>query len=96
MIHAIWVNFWELWEERNKDKHGHDLEESRRIQADRITEQIIDYYQLQELIPEELQWIFKQPIEDLLLKSDEIKAQWVYNKGPIIEKCMKELEEDEE
>ena len=90
VIDTIWSAFWELWEDRNKDKHGKDLEARRRAEDDRVVEQILNMYELQIDMPEELQWIFATPIEDLVQKQDDVKAQWLHNYGPIIKQALRE------
>ena len=69
LIDVIFKQWWELWELRNGDRHGRDLQSKAQAvnrQAVRDLELFYDRYQ--DTAPADLLWIFQEPLE--------VRKQW--------------------
>ena len=86
VIDCIFTNWWQLWEIRNKDRHGHDI--STRNQADTVqTHRELDllYERYEAAAPQHLQWLFHTDSDTKKQWSTPKLRQWLSTWQPVLE-----------
>ena len=90
LIRKMWDQWYEMWESRNKDRHGGDAAasaEADRVQAIREIEMLYEDAELVAKQTGELDF-FAAPIEDLLKKPTHVLLNWLSLWKELIQSAM--------
>ena len=69
VIDFILLQWWNLWESRNQDRHGRDLATTQQAAAQQVDwEMTLLYDEYKGKVPQHLDWIFNTPID--------VRRQW--------------------
>ena len=85
MIDVIFKQWWELWELRNGDRHGRDVQsKAQAAHQQAIRDLEIFYEKYQEAATEDMQWLFSEPLETRKQwKAGDI-VQWLNAWEPVL------------
>ena len=89
VISFIFKQWWQLWELRNQDRHGHDA--ASRLQADALQtdrERTMFYAEYKERVPQQWSWLFNTPIATHRDRPISATRQWLNTWKPIIDNLM--------
>jgi hypothetical protein len=87
MVTIIWTHCHQLWESRNKDKHGHESETQKKILLEQVQRPMAVMYQLRpRCYPlDQTKW-FYPTLEDRIDKKPSLQQQqgWLTSYEPMI------------
>ena len=85
LIDTIFKQIWDLWDMRNKDRHGHDLQSKAQAQAAQAVRELQLFYDThQPKAPDHLQWIFETPFEERMQWKTYAIRQWLNSWDPVL------------
>jgi hypothetical protein len=85
MIREIWKSLYSLWEQRNKDLHGHDSSSQQEAKRTLYLREIQLYYDNQHSYPHEAQAAFEIPFADFLDKTNYKLYSWLELWRPVLD-----------
>ena len=86
VIEFIFVQWWQLWESRNQDRHGRDLAtklQAAHLQAHRELRLLYDEYQPR--TPQTFQWLFDIDISTRKQWTTPAIWQWIHTWKPVLD-----------
>lgn len=85
LIDIIFKQWWKLWSSRNEDRHGRDHATLAQAASRQAIRELHQLYDAKDTTPLQYQFIFRQPLLELLRwKTPKIRA-WISAYKPIIE-----------
>lgn len=85
VIDFIYTQWWQLWETRNQDQHGRDIETRHQAEARQVDRELTMFYETYEAItPQHLGWLFDTPIEVRRQWPMRATQQWLNTWTPIL------------
>ena len=84
IIDFIFMQWWTLWESRNKDRHGRDLATQQQATAQQVDRELQMFYDnYKECAPQHLRWIFDTTINVQRQWPVYTTRQWLNTWNPI-------------
>jgi len=90
LLAGLWDSWYQMWEERNKDRHGHDAKTRAAAQRTQATREVELLYDWQPLLHEQHQYLFHEPLATLLDKATYQLLHWINLWKPIIDEAASE------
>jgi hypothetical protein len=84
MMRQIWDSLYSLWEQRNKDLHGHDPKTQQEARKRLYLREIQMYYDNQLEYPQDMQHVFKTPLEQFYDKTNYQLYSWLEIWKPVL------------
>ena len=86
VICVIWDQWWNLWESRNQDRHGHDMATQIQAQERQLEHEIQQFHEdYAEKVLQHLGWLFDTTIETHRSRPTAVTRQWLNTWKPIVE-----------
>ena len=83
-MRQIWDSLYSLWEQRNKDLHGHDPKTQQEARKRLYLREIQMYYDNQLEYPQDMQHVFKTPLEQFYAKTNYQLYSWLEIWKPVL------------
>jgi len=86
VIHCIFKSWLQLWDLRNEDRHGKDLEAKRAREKEQAQREVEALYDQQPRMPPCLQHLFHMSLQVMLQKSTSYLRAFINSFKPVIDK----------
>ncbi len=86
IVDTIFKQWWKLWELRNEDRHGRDLQSQKQAEHRQAIREMTQLYQLKPFLPQDIQWIVGPELQTRLHWSTSVMRAWINSYKPILEK----------
>jgi len=66
VIDCFFTHWFEVWDQRSLDHHGHDCQSRANKLKDAAFRKITHLCTFEEAVPENIRWLFRRPLEEFL------------------------------
>jgi len=85
MIRTIWDSIYELWEQRNQDLHGSDLESYKEAQRQKMLRELRHAYGTKANQPPHCQPLFQVPLDEMEQLNNHRIQNWLSLWQPVLD-----------
>jgi hypothetical protein len=77
IIKTVWEHWFDMWENRNKDQHGHDAATRAAAEREQLQCEITQLYGWQPFLADHKQHIFQIPLHKMIQKPTSSLHNWI-------------------
>ena len=92
MIDLLWEQWFDLWKQRNDDRHGRDEATKTQAQHDQVLREITLLYSKRATVLAIDRDLFATPLAEKLQGKTNTLRQWVHTYGPLIKLSVRDAQ----